>query len=342
VWLEGYEETVLKPADVADVGGVIPRVERRIISTLNSVAAHGLHLSITQAQSVMRHGAAQAALGQRVLSGEWVHLAFVYDLARKQATIYHNAELVGTQSGVQPLVQSTPVLIGCCDSEWQVLNGVLSELRIWTVARTPDQIELTMRRSTALVQGQDTQKEAFDRKQPMWTGLSGSWSFSAGSLFESVRGRAVGVEAGPAASSTDFSPQWLPVESLAMRESAAQKWHDSAAKLAPVLKKLESVTAADANQKELEPKEKDNERSRWALDLTARNQPILLGGFGKRKTPSAPIALLADDLERFALLSCVLQISPNLVIPLNCGSTFHPTQRRLRCVWLVQRVRRVV
>jgi hypothetical protein len=111
----------------------------------------------------MDHGA--AAPIPREDTGEWVHLAGVYDGSRWR--LYRNGQEVASNPdpvGVVPVKGAWAIGARGGGSE-RFFAGDIAEVRLWNVARTPEQIREDMRRDP---RKDDTQ------------GLIGSWSLSEG------------------------------------------------------------------------------------------------------------------------------------------------------------------
>ncbi len=76
-------------------------------------------------------------------SGEWTHVAVTYDGATRKH--YINGELVRTFTDSGPLPANTDVMgIGADISFLHTPAGAIDELRLWSVARTQDQIRATI------------------------------------------------------------------------------------------------------------------------------------------------------------------------------------------------------
>lgn len=79
---------------------------------------------------------------------EWVHIAVVWDATTGDRIIYHNGEPVASDSKAKGSVNLSGGNNGCFigrawnNERW--LNGNISELRVWSVQRTPEEIATYM------------------------------------------------------------------------------------------------------------------------------------------------------------------------------------------------------
>jgi hypothetical protein len=75
--------------------------------------------------------------------GEWAHVAVTYDGTANQMVFYVNGEQAGAAATVNEIgtINDGPLLIGR-DNQGRFLNGQMDELRIWSEARTADDIRL--------------------------------------------------------------------------------------------------------------------------------------------------------------------------------------------------------
>ncbi|NOZ09324.1 MAG: T9SS type A sorting domain-containing protein, partial [FCB group bacterium] len=101
-------------------------------------------------------------------NGEWLHICGVYDGSTNKIYVNGVLEFSGTHSGTLPNV-STPVTIGCSSSGpgsyVGFFNGKIEETRIWSSARTLDEIRGNMHKEVG----------------PGTAGLVGYWRFNDGS-----------------------------------------------------------------------------------------------------------------------------------------------------------------
>ncbi len=250
------------------------RSQRRILGTAPGMKGRELSLMLHNARSFFRHGT-EEIMGPRVLSAEWVHMAFVFHKDKGSLRIFHNGVKVLMREGHKPLAASTALFLGGNDVS-QPLCGVISELRVWNVVRTRKQINSLMRRTFEPPWAVPEHSEEFRHRSALWAGLNASWSFSAGSLLELVRGRSIGVGAG-VSSGSRFSPRFVPIESLKHRHGFAQFRLDEGLQKQ---QRFEAEQKSGTHKPDYVPE--DGREVDAALDLTARTLPITLGQFGMR------------------------------------------------------------
>ena len=152
------------------------------------------------------NGSTSLKTGGVIPPGTWVHIAAVTDGTTRRH--YINGELVfeSSETGAQS-ASTRSIRIGS-DADWDFMAaGGIDDLRIWKVARTQDQIRLTM----------------FARFSPEWSDVTGefqsleAWYRFEGNAFDSwhthhgtIIGTGIGFEAGSV-----FTP--LPNKRRAMR-----------------------------------------------------------------------------------------------------------------------------
>ncbi|HYV34555.1 MAG TPA: LamG-like jellyroll fold domain-containing protein, partial [Gemmataceae bacterium] len=117
----------------------------------------------------------QVAYGWTPTLGTWYHLAFTFDSLAAVQALYINGVLVASNaSGVTPAYDTHPVILGS-DFNNETLGvfagGKMDEARIWSVARSPVQIQSSM--STALTGSEP--------------GLAGYWRFNDGAQSGATR-----------------------------------------------------------------------------------------------------------------------------------------------------------
>ncbi|MCD6360170.1 MAG: hypothetical protein J7M38_04835, partial [Armatimonadetes bacterium] len=143
----------------------------------------------------------QAEGGNTLPTGQWVHLAAVYD--EISLRVYVNGALAAATAHTTPIsycVIEWPVYIGCQDSfdlpGRRFLHGLVDEARLWNVARTPAQIITDMYRTL-------TGAEA---------GLVGLWDFNEGSgqTLNDKSGTGNDGTLGTSSAVDSADPQWLP------------------------------------------------------------------------------------------------------------------------------------
>jgi hypothetical protein len=189
-----------------------------------------------------------------------VAYVYAFDEAKGsgQLRVFHNAVEVASKAEVLPLKVSGPLVVGAGARSDTALFGLLSELRIWSVARTEQQIAATLKRSFAPASAVAAEAELF-------AGLNASWSFSEGSLLEGVRGRTVGVAAQTSVFSS-FASKWIPIESLS----------DRGLRLRPIT----ALGDADDSKAPVVERKAHSGDAEWALDLSNNSHALPLGTFG--------------------------------------------------------------
>jgi len=87
------------------------------------------------------------ALPAQQYKDSWNHWAFVKDTDRQQMRIHRNGELWHQGSGEWPMTAIQRLRVGTgTNATRNFWSGSLSELRLWRVARSPDQIRAGMHR----------------------------------------------------------------------------------------------------------------------------------------------------------------------------------------------------
>lgn len=125
---------------------------------------------------------------------EWVHIALVWDAATSERYYYQNGEVVASSnaplSGSATLVgTSNGCYIGYAWDDTRWLPGDISELRVWSVQRTADQI-----------------RENMYSVDPATPGLVAYWKFNDGA------GNQIADHAhGTNLTATNGTPTWIPV-----------------------------------------------------------------------------------------------------------------------------------
>jgi hypothetical protein len=103
--------------------------------------------------------------------GTWYHLAGTYD--GKVMTVFVNGEAIGSRHFVGPIsIDDSDLMIGKGDPQYssgEFFDGDIDDIRIWNVARSPDQIRTGM--NTRLT-----------GKEP---GLVACWTFDDGTAKDS-------------------------------------------------------------------------------------------------------------------------------------------------------------
>lgn len=78
--------------------------------------------------------------------GQWHHFAGVYSSSDQLLTLVVDGIAVATESYAGPLLHTSDLYIGSAvfEPDQETFNGVIDEIRIWSVARTPEDIRSTM------------------------------------------------------------------------------------------------------------------------------------------------------------------------------------------------------
>lgn len=81
-------------------------------------------------------------------TGSWHHFAAVYSSADQLLTLVVDGAVVDSLHYDGPIIHTSDLHIGCAVFEpWQEgFNGILDEVRIWNIARSPEDIRTTMHR----------------------------------------------------------------------------------------------------------------------------------------------------------------------------------------------------
>lgn len=109
-------------------------------------------LKPNQLQIVTPYGNFTDAATCMLPTEEWVHIALTFDIATRMCVLYINGEVAATKSLLNPIPANfgKPFSNGNTTSTFRIgysyapgreLNGMISECRIWSVARTQEQIQ---------------------------------------------------------------------------------------------------------------------------------------------------------------------------------------------------------
>ncbi len=113
--------------------------------TLNKDAASGVRVGlqngVLSAHSVYS-GDVFAQAANPLPLGEWHHVAYLYDGtdSAPHHTLYLDGMVTATGTALPNKRTPTSAFLGCDQSQARPFHGKLDELRVWSVARTADQI----------------------------------------------------------------------------------------------------------------------------------------------------------------------------------------------------------
>ena len=103
-------------------------------------------------------------------TNQWVHVAVVWDSTTGDRIIYHDGKEIARDEGAVStggVNLTTECYIGRSYNDERWLEGQISEMRIWTVQRTPEQLKANV--------------YSLDPEDPANTGLLAYWKFDEGS-----------------------------------------------------------------------------------------------------------------------------------------------------------------
>ncbi|MEM7036555.1 MAG: LamG-like jellyroll fold domain-containing protein, partial [Bacteroidota bacterium] len=126
----------------------------RVFSTDAPSASGGLLIGIQNQKPIFSFGN-QTVLGTtKLVENEWCHLACTYDLKTHKQCIFLNGDAIGEASAPKAFSGKGTIFLGRSLSK-TYFNGLMSDLRIWKVARTPAQIGSNYRqyRETYVLRG---------------------------------------------------------------------------------------------------------------------------------------------------------------------------------------------
>mgnify|MGYP002651373728 CR=1 FL=1 len=78
------------------------------------------------------------------VAGKWTHVAVTYDAATTTMKLYRDGILVSTNTGVAANYNNETVFLASHSSGSSLINGLMDEVRIWTVALTAAQLKQYM------------------------------------------------------------------------------------------------------------------------------------------------------------------------------------------------------
>jgi hypothetical protein len=129
-------EMWVRPGSVA---GDVP-----LVGTNESVNSQGLHLILRNAKPYLGFYNDDVAGGTTIAAGEWVHLAFRFDAATREQAVFVNGVLDGKRTSKAAFTGEGAVYLGRAIGRYG-LAAAVSELRVWSVARTAEQIARNLR-----------------------------------------------------------------------------------------------------------------------------------------------------------------------------------------------------
>ncbi len=110
-----------------------------ILGTDTTQASKGLHLVIRNKKPYMGFYSDDLAGSTALAEGEWNHIAFRYEAASNTQAIFLNGQRIGQRKSKADFLGDGQVFVG----RWaggRIFNGMISELRIWDTARSPQDI----------------------------------------------------------------------------------------------------------------------------------------------------------------------------------------------------------
>lgn len=152
IYLEGFDPIPEETAGISSVMGVEQHCMLRIGDS--NFTREQLQVEISGSSKFPGDDR-----NKRLKTGEWYHIAFTWDLATKEVRIYVNGKVQseGTTGyskssidlamrGKDPVgnKEAYQFFIGRSYNDTRPLQGLISEVRIWNVVRTPDQIWKSM------------------------------------------------------------------------------------------------------------------------------------------------------------------------------------------------------
>ncbi|MCG3195563.1 MAG: hypothetical protein GHCLOJNM_00029 [bacterium] len=126
----------------------------------------------------------------------WTHLAATWDGV--QMRLYQNGVLVGSRARFEPIgVVSTPFVVGSGSEQgnYEDFEGLIDEIRLWSVARTSEEINADMKRYLI-------------GSEP---GLIAYWTFDEGTgqVAQDLSPNAISLQLGREAGSDSYDPVWV-------------------------------------------------------------------------------------------------------------------------------------
>lgn len=115
-----------------------------LLGMTTGVERQGLHLVLRGGKPFLGFYADDLAGNAGVAPGGWTHLAFRYDAATREQAIFVNGALDAKRTAGGHMAGEGMVYLGRCFS-WPRLRGAVSDLRVWKVARTDEQIARNVR-----------------------------------------------------------------------------------------------------------------------------------------------------------------------------------------------------
>ena len=117
--------------------------DHSIIGQDASGTREGLHLILRDGNVHMGFFSDDLTGDTALQTGQWYHVAYVFDATTDRQEVYLNGTLDGERTAGGDFAGTAPVQIG----RWRggnYFDGEMDELRIWSEARTEDQIQATM------------------------------------------------------------------------------------------------------------------------------------------------------------------------------------------------------
>lgn len=124
-------ECWVRPDGVEDVA---------VLGTDETAAGAALRMGIRGGVAVLGFGGDEGVAGRTPLrAGEWTHLAWRYDAATGEQAVLVNGVVDGSRKAPAGFSGQGMVYLGRAQGAWR-LAGAVSELRVWSVARTDDEL----------------------------------------------------------------------------------------------------------------------------------------------------------------------------------------------------------
>ncbi len=115
-----------------------------VLGNDSTIATSPLNLALKNGKPYIKMGTQTLSGNTAIPTDEWSHVAWRFDKDQAEATLFVNGVTMASGTNFAPHTGTGEMYVGRADF-WTLFNGYISELRIWRVARTDDDIRSNFR-----------------------------------------------------------------------------------------------------------------------------------------------------------------------------------------------------